>query len=461
MSYRESELQYLNNYYEKDGCQVIVVYGCEGVGKRTLLQEFISDKFPFIYSCRDCEDREQRFQLREELGRIRRADNSGNLINQLSQFPDWLSLLRAMSQGHDVLVFYHFDHLFAQGSEFLNSLSAYLKESEGKRQLILLVTDSIRWTENTMLHQMKRNAMMLSGLLKVRPLSFYRIREIYPDLELKDAIIYYSVLGGYVSRWRLLQAEKSVEQNLTDLFLRPFAPLCLAYRKILSHELRELNVYQTILGYLGSEMRKLNDIHQQTEFSRAKISVYLKNLMQMEVVEKVFSVDTAGRDRTQKGLYRISDPMLAFYFRFIFRHLSDAEVLSDPEEFYNRHIASFLEEYAQGTFRAVCLEYIQREIAAGRINMESEDAGEWIGKKASLDLLILSEEDEALVGICNFSRSEITFEDMDWLTFACKQARVEPTQICLFSMTDFSEEVLKLAHNEQQILLFGKEELNG
>ncbi|MCR5715634.1 MAG: hypothetical protein K6G23_02140 [Lachnospiraceae bacterium] len=461
MNYRESEHRYLNNYYEKQGSAAIVVYGQEGVGKRRFLQEFIADKFAWQYVCRNCEDREQRFQLREELGRLHRADESGNLINNLPQFPAWGELFEAMAQGHDVLVFYHFDHLFAQGSEFLSALGSFLKAHTNGRMLVLLVTDSIRWTENSMLRQMKRNALLLTGLLKIRPLSFYRMRELYPEIDLHDAVIYYSVLGGFPNRWALLDTQKSVENNIIDLFLSPFAPLSLSYHKILSGELRELNVYQTILGYLGNEMRKLNDIHQQTEFSRAKISVYLKNLMQMEVVEKVFSVDTPGRDRTQKGLYRISDPLLAFYFRFVFRHQTDCEVLNDAEEFYNKHIAAFIEDHAGIYFRRICLEYIEREIAAGRINLQVEEAGEWIGKKASLDLLIESDDGEALVGICNFHHEMITEEDLEWLHFACKQARISPTMICLFSMQTFSESVLMKAHQEDQISLFGKEELDG
>ena len=41
---RNAELKYLNQYYEKDGSQLLIVYGSKGVGKTRLLQEFCKDK---------------------------------------------------------------------------------------------------------------------------------------------------------------------------------------------------------------------------------------------------------------------------------------------------------------------------------------------------------------------------------------------------------------------------------
>ena len=60
-------------------------------------------------------------------------------------------------------------------------------------------------------------------------------------------------------------------------------------KNYISIELRELSVYNTILAALASGNNKLNDLFLKTGFSRAKISVYMKNLMAFDVVEKVVS----------------------------------------------------------------------------------------------------------------------------------------------------------------------------
>lgn len=50
-------------------------------------------------------------------------------------------------------------------------------------------------------------------------------------------------------------------------------------------------------------------MYAHTGFSRAKISVYLKNLMELELVEKVLP-----------GTYEICNAFVRFYFCFLFPH---------------------------------------------------------------------------------------------------------------------------------------------
>ena len=55
--------------------------------------------------------------------------------------------------------------------------------------------------------------------------------------------------------------------------------------------LRELPFYSTILSVLAENEPKLNYLFTRTGFSRAKISVYIKNLIQIDVAEKIFSYE--------------------------------------------------------------------------------------------------------------------------------------------------------------------------
>ena len=38
---RVSELRYLNNYYDREGSQILVVYGQKHIGKTALVREFM------------------------------------------------------------------------------------------------------------------------------------------------------------------------------------------------------------------------------------------------------------------------------------------------------------------------------------------------------------------------------------------------------------------------------------
>ena len=106
-------------------------------------------------------------------------------------------------------------------------------------------------------------------------------------------------MGGLPGLWRLLYPQNSAEENLIRLLLQRNSFLPELMIKWLSEESRETAVYDTILAMLADGRHgKLNDMYAHTGFSRAKISVYLKNLMELELVEKVLGYDFEGYERT-------------------------------------------------------------------------------------------------------------------------------------------------------------------
>ena len=51
---RTSELRYLNNYFDREGSQILVVYGQKYIGKTALVREFMEDKSGYYYLARAC-----------------------------------------------------------------------------------------------------------------------------------------------------------------------------------------------------------------------------------------------------------------------------------------------------------------------------------------------------------------------------------------------------------------------
>ncbi len=57
---RDSELSVLNEYKRRSGNQVMVMYGLNGVGKTTLVREFMADtQGCLLFDCKQVFEREQ------------------------------------------------------------------------------------------------------------------------------------------------------------------------------------------------------------------------------------------------------------------------------------------------------------------------------------------------------------------------------------------------------------------
>lgn len=444
---RDKELQYLQKLYKKAGNQIVVLYGRRGVGKTRLVREFTENIPCFYYACRDASEREQRFLWGKEL-------SEGGIMAE--EFPAWPDLFAGSLQSvsaKQVFVLDEFQYLMKDGSNFMDELTAFAEKPAGAGEmLVILVSSSLSFVEKDMVKKMGRAAYKLSGLLKIRSLGFYQIRDAFSDYSSDQAFGLYAVLGGNPGLWQCMSPAKSLKDNICETILSPVGALYGEYRRILSEELRELSVYQTILSALADGRHKLNDIYEYTGFSRAKISVYLKNLMELELIEKVFSYDTAGREHAQKGVYRICDHFLHFWFTYLYPCASRLEQTS-PQAFYDRNIVPDFRRYMCQTFREVCREYMQREAAEGRFPFAVSSMGEWSGKAGDIDFIARSSEGETLLALGQCEREKFPYEDYEWLFFLAKQAKLGTDHIWLFADRGFDERLIAEAKEKKNLSL--------
>lgn len=444
---RSREIQYLQRFYEKSGSQFVVLYGQRGVGKTRLVREFTSEIPCFYYACRDASEREQQFQWGKELY------EAGVSVEE---FPTWQELFDGSlrgSSGKQVFVLDEFQYLMKNSSGFLEELISFVERTSEKQELlVILISSSVSWVEGIMIKKMGKAAYRLSGLLKIRPLGFFELREAFQEYSTEQAFGLYAVLGGNPGLWQCMAPSKSLKENICDMILSPTGALFAECQRILSEELRELSVYQTILSALAGGHHKLNDIYDHTGFSRAKISVYLKNLMELELIEKVFSYDTAGRENAQKGVYRICNHFMHFAFTYLYPNASRLEMTS-PETFYEEEIKPTFRRYMSAAFKEACREYLLREAAKGQFPFTISSIGEWAGKAGDIDIVAQSEEGETLLAVCQCEREKFPYEDYEWLLFLADQAKLRADHIWLFTDSAFDGRLMAEAKENEKLSL--------
>ena len=73
-------------------------------------------------------------------------------------------------------------------------------------------------------------------------------------------------------------------------------------------ELRETSVYNAVIEAVALGNTQLNDIYQKTQIDKSKLSVYLKNLLELGILCREFSVDANIKEQAnkQRGLYKVT-----------------------------------------------------------------------------------------------------------------------------------------------------------
>lgn len=432
---RTDELKYLNNYYDREGSQIVVVYGSKNIGKKALINKFLEGKPSYFYSSRSCSERQQLYQWGMELAKEEVC---------VLKYPSFQEIFKAILENQSskmVLVINEFHHLIKTCPHFMSDLISFIHSEWNKNKIMVILCSShVGWVENSMIKKIGAAAYELSGLLKVKELKFYDLIQFFPGFSQKQCIEVFSILGGYPGLWCYFNDKLSVKENIIQTIIHPLGPLHNMALSYVEEELRETSVYNTILSSLAEGKYKLNDLYHHTYFSRAKISVYLKNLMELEIIEKVFSVDTDGYENTKKGLYRISNPFVNFYYNFLYSNQSKLYSVS-PKEFYNTYISPVLRFYVSYYFNIVCSQYLDEKNNRNKLPFVYNRCGEWVGKSGTIDIIAKNEDNLTLVSFCNYEKPMMTYEDYENYLLITKKAKIELDYIYLFSIDRFDEKL--------------------
>lgn len=283
-------------------------------------------------------------------------------------------------------------------------------------------------------------AKNISGFLKVKELSFAEFVREFKQFTLQECVEGYAVFGGFPAIWNLIDKKLSLEENIIRNVCNPAGRLHGYGVQTVESQLRETSVYNTILCALAHGKYKLNDLYQHTGFSRAKISVYIKNLMELGILEKDFSVDTEGRENLQKGLYGIKNRYVDFTYQFLFSNEVELSKLG-AEEFYRQRIRPDLKAYVQKTFAAICREYIESENRKNALPFPVKSVGKWTGKVGNIDIVATDENGRTIIGLCNWEKPMMKYEDYEWLLFCAKQAKLQVEYVYLISAGGFDEKL--------------------
>lgn len=430
---RKQELSVLDSAYQGTKPPFVILYGRNGIGKTTILKEFSKEKPHVYYLGREYAKEEQKRHFEPALDKV--------------------LALAGESEGRVCFLIDEFDQIYKGNKEFFTELATLLTEEIWREKVMfVLASSSVQWVENEMVKAMGSLAMRITNFVKVKEFSFLEMVSRFPDSSTEECIAIYGLLGGVPAYLNLWDETKNIKENIIRLFLGADAPMRQEAYRFLKLDLRELSVYNTILTVLAEDEYKLNYLYQRTGFSRAKISVYIKNLIELDVAHKIFSFEIEKRENIQKGLYGISDSFLHFWYKFIYPNLSEADWLS-PTDFYASYIEPGLYEYLKMTYVRVCREFLDLMNQYKKLPFEYTTIGSLYGKEGFIPLIAKSEEGEILVGNCKWSREPMNEQEFEELISTMEQMGQEADYYFLFSREGFTRQLSVMADGLTNVTL--------
>ena len=451
---RVSELALLNSLYHSSKAELFVVSGRQRVGKTELLSEFCKDKKSIFFLC----DLGSEILLRASLSSI---------INQMlfgidrihAVFNTWEDVFKALGKAAEgerlIVVLDEFPNLVSTHPTILSILLDLWNQLLQNTNILLILSGSEINMMETIIHQLQMG--MPGNRVNhhfLEPLSFKDARLFFKNYEEQDQIRMYAVFGGTPAYLNGMDNHSSLKDNILSTILNRGSFLFDEARFILQQELREPRQYFAILRAITTGNTRLNEIKQATGIEGAH--VYLDALQKLHLIERIIPVTESQLHKSRRGLYRIKDHYLRFWFRFVLPHRSLLE-RGAGELVMDGHIMPELDHFSSLAFVEICQQYFWDMGIAGRFTFLPQTIGKWWDNQNEIDLVILGERMAELIE-CQWSNQPIGTNHL--VDLERKAELVKPglpdhqIRFGLCSRSGFTRQLVDIAHQRKDVYLF-------
>ena len=371
---REQQQKKLKRVLAKNELQVTLIYGRRRVGKSELIKQcLLSQDVPKLnYECKQTTEMNNVESLSALI-----SENFGLPILGFGSMEALLDyLFRRAEKEQLILVLDEYPYLRETVTGIDSILQSLIDRYKDTTHLKLVLCGSYVEIMKSLLARENPLYGRVDLAIDLKPMDYYESAMFYPSFSSEDKVRLYSVFGGIPYYNRLVDPALSVRENIQELISAPGARLENEVSMYLKSEISKITNANEVFEALSKGFSKYSDLLSQSHVSSGPTLVdVLEKLIRMEVVEKQAPINDA--DNRRKSGYFIVDNLSLFYYRYIFRFLSQRNVL-DEDVFYDRYISEDFEtQYVPRIFENICKQYLIRQNRAGKIEPPFDKIGKY------------------------------------------------------------------------------------
>ncbi len=391
---RFSELELLEKRYASGNAEFFVLYGRRRVGKTELLARFCEGKRSIFF----VSDLGSEISLRTSLSAAVNTTLFGH--NQMNAvYSRWEDLLHALAQAAQserlVVVLDEFPYLVTAHPPLASILQRVWDQTLKNSQIMLILCGSyIGMMEETVLGYQAPLYGRRTAQYLLEPLQFKDVRLFYPSFDLEDQVRAFAVYGGTPAYLHTIQPQQSLKENILDGILSRGSFLYDEVRFVLQQELREPRNYFAILQAIAAGKTRLNEIKQATGIEGA--TAYLDTLQRLHLVERIVPVTETQPQKSRRGIYRLKDQYVRFWFRYIHPNRSQLE-RGGAQIILENQVLPEIDHFSSLTFEEVCQQFFWQAGLSGKLPFVPTNIGNWWNSNEEIDLAVLGEKDAMLV----------------------------------------------------------------
>ena len=454
---REHELDTLRSEYEKEGSSLVIVYGRRRTGKTALITEFAQQKKALYFLATEESELQNRNLFKEKAAAF---INSALLRD--AQVSSWDIIFTTIMEHHfdtkPIIVIDEFQNIGKSNSAFPSVFQRIWDELlKDKEVMVILCGSLISMMESQTLSYSSPLYGRRTAQIKLGQIPFRYYIQFFPDADRRKQIERFSVTGGIPKYIEMFSGQDDIYQAIEHSVLNRSSFLYDEPRFLLQQEVSEVGSYFSVIRTIAAGNRKLSAISANLEVKATSLTKYLSTLIDLDILEREVPVTEDNPEKSKRGLYRIKDNYIRFWFRFIYPNLSYIE--SGNSALVMDWIRKdLIKQHTAFVYEDICRERLwdmnRDEIWPFKI---TKIGGYW-DKDTEIDIAAVDLiENNLLVGECKYRQEPVGLNVLTELER--KTDKISWRKDCrkewfvLFSMCGFTEELIESAKSRPDVLL--------
>ena len=393
---RENELKELEDLYNSDKFEFLVLYGRRRVGKTTLLTEFAKKHNCFYYTA---QEKNNALNLKEFAIQMKNYFNLGYTPSA----SDWMELIAQLCEKitirlnerpqEKVCVIIDEFPFVAKDYPALKSILQHTIDHIWQNQKVFLILcgSSVSFMINEVLGYSSPLYGRRTANKEVLPFDYLITNDYYPNYSNIDKITAYCILGGIPYYLQTFNDKLSIKDNLVKSIFSSIGVLREEPTFLLKQEFREPMIYNSIIEAVATGASKFNEISQKICEESSKCASYIKNLQEIRVIKKELPYNEPINSK--KSVYLLNDYLFRFWYKYVFANASSLDVLG--AEKYVDTIIEDIPSVLGSAFESVCKDYMIKLAQKGALPFIPNGFGKWWGTNPQTK----SQDDIDILGI--------------------------------------------------------------
>jgi AAA+ ATPase superfamily predicted ATPase len=317
---RKKEMSRLQQLLKANNPSFVIIRGRRRIGKSTLIGKVLNERD--IYYEADRTD-----PINQMAGLSRMVAHIFPGFDDAT-YRDWRALLLAINHRVSERITVCIDEFpyLVEGSPSLPSVIQSLIDSDTDRlKYNLILCGSSQQMMYNLTHDERSPLYGRTDAdfgMKAIPVNY--LQEAL-DLDAQSCIEHYAVWGGVPRYWKLAESSASLRDAIWEHILSDMGALYEEPQRLFRDDMKDIVKTSTIMSVIGSGTNRLSEISSRLGEPATNLSRPLAKLVDLGYLEKEVPFGESAKS-SKRGLYRIADPFLHFYNKFVVPNKSFIEL---------------------------------------------------------------------------------------------------------------------------------------